>query len=433
MRTRCRSLHAIRRGAAAVALLGCMAALPAPAAAQQSAAALRLTGAPGGERSFPLERHRAYPAVPARALEAAGWRLERSESGEWRARLVDVGVITLTPGVPFLRLDSSWVQLVAAPYELGEVLYLPLQLFTDLLPDRYPGRFAASDSRWLRVLAPDTTTAGARRGNGDGAGPLVRPDDPRVAARRVVIIDPGHGGVDPGSLGPGRTREKDVTLAVARALARVLEQDDDLEVHLTRDEDVLVPIWERGQVATRIKGDRYGIFLSIHANAVTRRDVRGVETYFLSEARTDHEARVAALENSAMEMEREHAGGPEPGELGSIISELLNLDFQRWSSELAGLVQRELSGVHPGPDRGVKQGPLAVLTNAMMPSVLVEVGFITHPVDERLMNTDAYQREVAESLARAVRTFFARYPPGTGANTGAGTGVNPGPEPGVHP
>ena len=115
---------------------------------------------------------------------------------------------------------------------------------------------------------------------------------------RVVVIDAGHGGYDPGSPGADGVLEKDVALAVALALADALEGVPDLEVHLTRDRDVGIPVWERGDMATRLKGERPGILLSIHANALDDPYTRGVETYFLSEARTEHERRVAALENA---------------------------------------------------------------------------------------------------------------------------------------
>jgi N-acetylmuramoyl-L-alanine amidase len=139
-----------------------------------------------------------------------------------------------------------------------------------------------------------------------------------------------------------------------------------------------------------------------------------VETYFLSEARTEHEARVAALENSAMDLEQGRSG-PDASELGFIISDLMNQDFQHWSSDLAGDIQTRLAKVHPGPNRGVKQAPLAVLTNAMMPSVLIEVGFITNPAEEEAIGRAEFQEAVAEATAEAVREFFRRYPPGATA------------------
>jgi N-acetylmuramoyl-L-alanine amidase len=142
-----------------------------------------------------------------------------------------------------------------------------------------------------------------------------------------------------------------------------------------------------------------------------RAGVRGFETYFLSEARTEHEQRVAAAENASLEQDAERTQGAADPFLDTILRDLRMFDHQQWSALLADDVQRELSSFHPGPDRGVKQGPLAVITNSLMPSVLVEVGFITNPEEERLMMRPDFQRETAEAIARALDRFFERYPP----------------------
>jgi N-acetylmuramoyl-L-alanine amidase len=201
---------------------------------------------------------------------------------------------------------------------------------------------------------------------------------------------------------------------MARALQRELSSDPEIEVRLTRDGDVAVPLWSRGETATSWKGERPGVFISIHANALPdRTGVRGFETYFLSEARDEHERRVAALENAPLGATGAGAatGAGDPL-LGAILRDLRTFDHQHWSADLAEEVQRELGGFHPGPDRGVKQGPFAVITNSLMPSVLVEVGFITNPEEERLLTRDDFHRQSAQAIARAIRRFFERYPPG---------------------
>lgn len=232
---------------------------------------------------------------------------------------------------------------------------------------------------------------------------------------RVVVIDPGHGGHDPGSVGPEGIEEKDVALAAGLALARALDTIPDLEVHLIRDRDVSIPVWERGDIATRLKGDRPGVMVSIHVNALDDPGTRGVETYFLSQARTDHERRVAALENAPADAPGD--GGviryDDPG-LAFILNELRNLDYMHWSSDLAALVQDGLAEVHPGRNRGVKQAPLAVITNALMPSVLVELGFITNPAEEQLLADPDFHQDAAQAMAGALVEFFRRYPPGGG-------------------
>lgn len=253
------------------------------------------------------------------------------------------------------------------------------------------------------------------------AGQLPGPDPVRPPAAtgdplRVVVIDPGHGGHDPGSVGPAGIEEKDVALAAGLALARALDTVPDLEVHLIRDRDVSVPVWERGDLATRLKGDRPGVLVSIHVNALDDPNTRGVETYFLSQARTEHERRVAALENApaAGSGDGGSVGVEDPG-LAFILNELRNLDYIHWSADLAAVVQDRLAEVHPGRNRGVKQAPLAVITNALMPSVLVELGFISHPDEEQLLADPDFHESAAQALALSLVEFFRRYPPGGGA------------------
>lgn len=343
--------------------------------------------------TVPLDRSQGFAAFPATALTEVGWRVGRT-ADEWRVDHPLSSVqVTLQAGSPVVSWGAGLVQLTYAPYEREGELYLPLQFATDVIPDRVSSRFRADGSTRLEVVLPGSSRADA------------------ADLRFVVVIDPGHGGEDPGAMGVGGTREKDVALAFAKVLADSLRARENFEVHLTRETDVLVPLWQRGEDATRLKGDRPGVFLSIHANALARREVRGVETYWLSEARTEHERRVAALENAPLALERPQLVHEDPG-LGFILNELRNHDHQHWSSELAGLVQGALAGVHPGPNRGVKQAPLAMLTTALMPSALLELGFITHRDEERLIASSDFHRRAAGALAAALEAFAERYPPG---------------------
>ena len=389
------------------------------AGAGQVATVLRLIG-PGGAAgaTVPLAFNRGYAAVPLRALERLGWTVTAS-AGLGEARR-GTERIQLRERSPLFQWGDVLLQLVDEPFRLGEEFWVPLQLLSDFLPRRMEEDYAFHSD----VPALEARTTGAWSSPLSGlpvtaprvAPPVGRPVAPAPiplvpSPVRVVVIDPGHGGTDSGARGPGGVREKDVALQIGLALARELERRPDLEVHLTRSEDRLVPPWERGAWATEIKADHPGIFISLHANSGAARDARGFETYFLSEARTEHERRVAALENAALEI----GAGPEATEdpdLGGILNELRSLDHQHWSSLLAEMVQEGLTPVHPGPDRGVKQGPLAVITNAMMPAVLVEVGFISNRAEERLLDSRDFQVAAARAIAQAVDRFFERYPPG---------------------
>ncbi len=397
-------------------------------AAGQSFESLPIHLPDGIRASVPVVRHRDYPAVPAAALIPLGWTVVLGADRVEAVLRHPAGVeISLAAGSPFIRWSGELVQLMHSPYWFGDTLYLPLQLLADIFPAGMPETYSFDpEDRVLEVAgpfggpAPAAQPAGGPPAPGAAAAgpnppvPPAVPDGPR--APRVVIVDPGHGGSDPGAVGEGGLREKDVALAIALALARELAQDSDIEVRLTRDRDVDVPLLTRGEWATEWKGDRPGVFISLHANALTDREgVRGFETYFLSEARDESERRVAALENAplaALSSAMDVGSGAQDPLLGSILMDLAAFDHPRWSADLARRVQQELGGFHLGTDRGVKQGPFAVITSAVMPSVLVEIGFVTNLEEERLLSRPEFHRDAAQALARAVREFFGGYPPG---------------------
>jgi N-acetylmuramoyl-L-alanine amidase len=252
---------------------------------------------------------------------------------------------------------------------------------------------------------------------GDQSAVIVEQDfrEAQNLQKRVIVIDPGHGGTDPGATGSGGRREKDIALAIGRYLERELRGNEDFEVYLTRDRDVLVDLWGRGDQATDLKGDRHGLFISLHVNSNSSPSIRGFETYILSEARTDDERRMAAIENAPLEAEAALDGSDvDDVDLNFILGDLRNTGYQPWSLALAEGIQAELEVVHPGPNRGVKQGPFAVITNAVMPAVLVEIGFISNREEERVLSRAEFQRGVAGALAQAIRGFFEQYPPGQG-------------------
>jgi N-acetylmuramoyl-L-alanine amidase len=423
----------------ALVLAAALVLAPRAAAAQ----ALRLRA---GDAVAPVDvsTARGFSALPVSRLGVAGWRVERTLLGAILAGPEGVRV-ELRDGTPFLRWGATVMQLVHAPYFDGGELFVPLQLVTDLLPGRLPGDFAYDAGNmiltWTGAPRPTPVRAASGQPRQEAPRPAAEAPRPAVGAqppaeapprreppapardpatRRVVVIDAGHGGEDPGTISRGGIREKNVALGVARAMAAELSKSDEFEVVMIRDDDTFVPLWDRGAQATTAKGERHGIFVSIHANsaAVRGSPARGFETYFLSEARTEHERRVAAIENAPLGVDAAPDGSG--GDLGFILRELKNLDQQHWSSLLAEMVQQEVGHVHPGPDRGVKQAPLAVITNAIMPAVLVEIGYLSHPDEAKLVGEPAFQEEAGKALARAVTRFFQRYPPGSGGAGGEG-------------
>ena len=213
------------------------------------------------------------------------------------------------------------------------------------------------------------------------------------------MVDAGHGGHDPGAIGPRRVREKDVALAMARRLARKLREAG-FEVVLTRSDDRFLALEERTAIANTARGD---LFVSVHANAHPRRNRSGVETYFLNTADDRYAARLAARENG-LDL------GDGEGEVARILTDLGAKASAGSSQRLARMVQREVTtGVRARigevRDLGVKGALFYVLLGARMPAVLVETAFISNRDEERRLASTRYQDEVASGIARAVSAF----------------------------
>ncbi|MGH7483756.1 MAG: N-acetylmuramoyl-L-alanine amidase family protein, partial [Longimicrobiales bacterium] len=221
----------------------------------------------------------------------------------------------------------------------------------------------------------------------------------------LVVIDPGHGGRDPGTISRTGVREKDIVLSIGRRLAAVL-RDRGYDARMTRTSDTLIALGDRPHIANQMKGSRQAaLFMSIHANAHPSSAAEGFETYFLSEARTADERRVAELENAAAAYERE-SDGPDADAIDVILRGLRNDFYQHASNDLGEAVQRALASAHPGSNRGVKQAPFRVLVGAAMPAVLVETAFLSNRAEARLLASDAFQDRLARALADGVERFF---------------------------
>ncbi len=226
----------------------------------------------------------------------------------------------------------------------------------------------------------------------------------RAAAERFdrVVIDAGHGGDDHGAEGPGGLREKDLVLDLARRLARKLLAQG-LAVQLTRDADAFVALDARTEIANRANAD---LFVSIHANASRAVGARGIETYFASPEASDEAAEeLARAENAAFGPVATKLADGDP--LLSILGDLMAQQQLADSQEFARLAQRELAKSGAGRSRGVKQAPFVVLMGVRMPAVLVEVGFITNPADEKALRKSAERERIASGLARAIAGFRA--------------------------
>ena len=222
--------------------------------------------------------------------------------------------------------------------------------------------------------------------------------DGRRALRRIVL-DPGHGGHDPGAVGPTGLREKDVTLDVAHRAAPIIAQDLGVVTLLTRDSDEFVPLDERTARANAFRAD---LFISIHCNASEDANSRGVMTFVLDESRDLLAAGIAARENAA--------SPAAAAELASVLSQVLDRRSIETSVHVASLLQRatvaSLSLGYSGvKDHGVRRAGFYVLAGAQMPAVLYEISFISNPLEELRLNTADYRQKLADAVANTVRAL----------------------------
>jgi N-acetylmuramoyl-L-alanine amidase len=216
---------------------------------------------------------------------------------------------------------------------------------------------------------------------------------------RTIVIDPGHGGDKEGAHGPGGSLEKHVTLTVARQLKTALEAKLGVRVLLTREDDRTMELDERAAFANNNKAD---VFISLHANASVRSAITGASVYYLSLSDyTDEARRVAISENGGALPTI--AGGDRQVEL--ILWEMAQVQHIEQSAALAGIIERQLGERVKMNSRAIQQAPFYVLVGANMPAVLVEMGFISNPGDEKQLNTPAYQQAVVQSLVASMVQF----------------------------
>jgi len=341
-------------------------------------------------------------------LQIDGLRLDFFDDEKYV--LVGNDTIALTTGV--IRRDGR--------------AYLPYSFISLVLPKLDPRlTFDARKHELRHGPAPKVAAATPKRADsgapkrGDSivakreANAAIDEPSPKAARARTVVVDAGHGGPDNGMTGPigapQKVHEKSITLAVSKALRTALEKRG-IRVVMTRTTDTLIALGDRGKIANQSKAD---LFISVHVNAANPgwKDpggARGYETYFLAEAKTEDEKRVAAMENEAIRFETS-ADSRRDDPLGFIIRDMAQNEHLRESSRLAELMQRGLRKVHPGSDRGVKQAGFLVLVTAFMPAVLVEVGFGSNRADAAYMTDPERQRELAESLADAAVSFLNQY------------------------
>ncbi|MGK7345800.1 MAG: N-acetylmuramoyl-L-alanine amidase [Candidatus Nitrospinota bacterium M3_3B_026] len=340
--------------------------------------------------------------------EKAPYRTDRIKNPE-RVYVDLPGVQTRLPSVN--RFDSGMVSALRVArngggttrvvFDLAEensrhtlsALHDPFRIVIDFGRDR---RAPASRAEKKRESASSSGPAAASFARSYNTGKL-----------KTIVIDPGHGGKDPGAIGPTGLKEKDITLAISRRLERTLERRLGCRVVLTRRTDRFLELDERTVIANSLNAD---LFISIHVNASRNRRARGIETYFLSPARSKDELETAAREN----MLARGSSNEVENDLVYIMSDMSNTQKVNDSVTLAKNVQRSLVDgarrrYRDTRDKGVKQAMFYVLWRAAMPSALVEAGFITNRHEERRLRNRGYINKLADSIADGVVRYSRTY------------------------
>jgi len=216
----------------------------------------------------------------------------------------------------------------------------------------------------------------------------------------TIIIDPGHGGKDPGAIGYRGTKEKDVTLDVAKRLAKKIERNMKINTILTRDEDTFIGLRERSKLANTQNGK---LFISIHANSAEDQRAQGFETYMIGANKNAAAVKTAARENAVLALEGGNVQTLTDEDL--IKATIAQASFANGSERFAALVQEEMNKRLQSRDRGVKQAGFYVLAYTSMPNVLIELGYISNPSEEKKLRSSQYKDALATSIYRAIEKY----------------------------
>lgn len=377
-----------------------------------------LIATPRGQVSVPVVNDHGVAAL-AGVLLAQPLGLSLSLDGSTLRVTLNEQSFEFDLGSPFVRYAGVAYPLVGAPYVARDTIFLPLQWLTGHVPRLLGSRYHWDP--WLARL-DEVPAAAAPVATRPTIPPAATPN-PITGLRlaHTVVVDPGHGGVDPGNPGmhfPRGLTEKDITLGIGRLLRTELQRRG-LSVVLTRSTDTLIDLANR---PTFCRAD-CDLFVSIHINSMPpgrrQTQVNGVETYFVSDAKTEDQKRVAEMENDALRFETETASQTN-SPLGFILNDLQLNEYLRESARLAELVQGRVAAIHPGEDRGVQQGPFLVLAAARRPAILVEAGFATNPSDGAFLASTQGQQRIASAIADGIVAYLVEFERKLAIGTGGG-------------
>ncbi|MDD5774119.1 MAG: N-acetylmuramoyl-L-alanine amidase [bacterium] len=313
-----------------------------------------------------------------------------------------------------VRIGSQIRQLSLPVREAQKKYFLPLEVINKILPElltkeinykKSDKTFIVSDKKaGLRskdvftTIEPKTTID---RKNDNKKKSLVLPSN--KPAIYTVVLDPGHGGIDPGAIGPTGLKEKNVVLEIALKAKKLLTNNLGINVVLTRERDEFIPLRKRAAIANNAKAD---LFISIHVNASRRQYANGIEVYFLSAAMDDDSRAVAAFENEVVKYEKKDK---KASDIEFTLWDIVQTEHIQTSRVLASILGEQLKKNLSMRNRGVKAAPFLVLEGANTPSILVEMGFITNKQEESNMKKESVLAGYAQQVFNGVLAFKSKY------------------------
>lgn len=367
---------------------------------------LKMVGTDGSLRgTFPgLEQGEAILADLDDFFDSLDFSVDWNSSLQRMEVSKDGSTFRFRPGSEFVRTPEDRLDLTSPPVKESGNLYLDVESLVRLVRNHSEESMIWNDARQQVQLRNPDNWSGDEGDSGNSEDPIGEfinesQDTGGSGDGTLVVVDPGHGGRDPGAIGSNGLQEKQVTLDMALALREVLGEDyPDLNVELTRDSDNFLPLQKRTEIANKLDAD---VFVSIHANAGRSSIAKGFEVFTLSSDASDNSAKeIAEVENSSLRYEGVSA--EELDEVSWILWQLRSTFHTRESRDVAGDIIEVMEENLPGENRGIKRAPFWVLKDARMPAILVESGFLSNPEEAQRLADEAYQRKVARSIADGI-------------------------------
>lgn len=301
-------------------------------------------------------------------------------------------------GSPFVKMSDGSVRQLPMPVDRQQdKIFIEAQSLTRLLNRTSKNVLTFDNNQPSFQLTRDQTNS-------------ISNDERHRWALDLVVIDAGHGGKDPGAVGPTGLKEKDITLDVAQRLNKYLKSKN-IKTVMTRDSDKFVALAERTSIANKSGGK---LFISLHCNSAKQRKAQGMETYFLAPSKTERATEVALLENEAIRFEDSRDQYRELTEESYILMTMTQATFTHESELLAGKVQETVAKKAGLKDRGVDQAGFYVLIGASMPSILFEMAFISNKEEEKKLKDKKFRQKIADEIGAVIVNFLIEQEAGIG-------------------